>query len=389
MADSNRAQLYSLKESTWGATPASAMTQLRYNGESLGFNISNVTSNEVRSDRQVVDLIQVGAEASGGVDFELSYGAHDPFLAGALFSDWGTPVAISVSDDIAASNTSSALTSTSTDFTATSVAVGQWVRVSGFAASSGANNGYYQVTSVAANSLGVSPAPASDEAAAGLTIAVDGTLLRNGVTESSFTLEKAFTDVGKFIAFTGMVANSLNLTIETGSVIRASTAFMGKAASIGDVTIGTGTAVAASTNDVMNAVNNVGEVREAGAVLSGTALRSLSIQLANNLRGIQAVGSLGTVDIGSGRCTVTGSVSVYFSDGAWYEKYLAGTATSLSFRVQDAAGNAYVVGLPSVKLTSGRILAGGNDRDVMADFDFQALRDETTGCTIQIDRFAA
>ena len=389
MADSSRAQLYSLNESVWGTTPAAAMTQLRYTAESLGYNISNVTSNEVRSDRQIVDLIQVGAEASGNVDFELSYGAQDAVLAGALFSDWGTPVAVSASADIAASNAGSAFTSSATDFTAAGIAVGQWLRVSGFAASSGANNGYYQVTSVAANSLGVSPAPASDEAAGGLDIVMAGSVLRNGVTESSFTLEKAFTDVGKFIAFTGMVANTLSLDIQTGQVLRGSASFMGKAATIGDSTAGTGAPVAASVNDVMNAVNNIGEVREANVVLAGTVLRALSVRVANGLRGIQAVGALGNVDIGAGRCTVTGSVSIYFSDGAWYQKYLAGTQTSLSFRVQDGDGNAYVVSLPKVKLTGGRVQAGGNDRDVMADFDFQALRDPDTGCTIQIDRFAA
>ncbi len=389
MADSSRAQLYSLKETVWGTTPVSAMTQQRYTAETLGYNISNVTSNEVRSDRQVMDLIQVGAEASGNVDFELSYGAHDPFLAGALFSEWGTPVAISVADDIAASNAGGTFTSTVTDFVAAGIVAGQWLRVTGFAAAGGANNGFYQVTGVTANSVAVSPSPVTDEAASGLTVAIDGTVLRNGVTESSFTLEKAFTDIGKHIAFTGMVANTLSLDIQTGQVLRGSVSFLGRSAAIADASVGSGAPIAAPTHDVMNAVDNIGEVREAGAVLAGTALRSLSVQVANGLRGIQAVGALGNVDIGAGRCSVTGSVSVYFSDGAWYQKYLAGSATSLSFRVQDGDGNAYVVTLPKVKLTGGRVLAGGNDRDVMADFDFQALRDSATGCTLQIDRFAA
>lgn len=389
MADSSRAQLYSLKETVWGTTPASAMTELRYTAETLGFNINNVTSNEVRSDRQIVDLIQVGAEASGNIDFELSFGAHDPFLSGALFSSWGTPFAVTTSDDMGASNTDGELTSANTDFLALGIKAGQWIRVSGFTTADGANNGFYRVTSVAWNRLGVSPVPAVDEGGFQRTITLSGSMLRNGTTESSFTLEKAFSDVGKFIAFTGMVANTLSLDIETGQVLRGSASFMGKTATIGDTTVGTGVPVAATTNDVMNAVGNIGEVREAGVLLGGTALRSLSIRVANGLRGIQAVGSLGNVDIGAGRCTVTGSVSVYFTDGAWYQKYLAGAATSLSFRVQDAGGNSYIVTLPKVKLTAGRVQAGGNDRDVMADFDFQALSDPQSGCTIQIDRFAA
>lgn len=389
MADSSRAQLYYLAESTWGATPAAALTQMRFTAESLGFQIQNTTSREVRADRQVADLIQTGAEASGSVEVELSYGAHDALLAAALFSAWGTPVAVSAVDDIAASAAGAAFTSTTADFAAAGIVAGQWVRVAGFAASGGANDGYYRVTSVAAHALGVSPAPALDEAAAGLTVDIAGTLLRNGVTETSFTLEKQFADVGQMIAFTGMVPGSLGLDIRTGAVITGSIAFTGKAAAIGVVSVGTGAPVPASSNPVMNAVGHVGEVREDGVLMPDAALRELSIRLDNGLRGIQAVGSLGNVDVGAGRCTVTGRVSVYFADAALYAKYLAGTPTSLSFRVTDADGAGYVVTLPRVKLTRGSIVAGGNDQDVLADFDLQALRDPATGCTLQIDRFAA
>lgn len=389
MADASRAQLYYLAEPSWGVTPAAALTQLRFTGESLGFQIQSVSSREVRADRQVADLIQTGAEAAGSVELELSYGAHDALLAAALFSDWGAPVAVSASDDIAASAAGASFTSSLTDFAAAGIVVGQWVRVTGFAAAGGANDGYYRVTSVAAGALGVSPPPVVDEAAAGLTVDIAGTLLRNGVAETSFTLEKQFTDVGQMIAFTGMVPGSLALDIRTGAVITGSIAFTGKAAAIGTASVGTGLPTAAASNPVMNAVGHVGEVREDGVKLPEAALRELSIRLENGLRGVQAVGSLGNVDVGAGRCTVQGRVSVYFADGALYAKYLAGTPTSLSFRITDTDGNGYVVTLPRVKLTRGSILAGGNDQDVLADFDLQAMRDPVTGCTVQIDRFAA
>ena len=94
MADSSRAQLCYLAETTWGVTPVAAMTRMRFTGESLGFQIQNTTSREVRADRQVADLIQTGAEASGSVEVELSYGAHDALLAAALFSAWQAPVII-------------------------------------------------------------------------------------------------------------------------------------------------------------------------------------------------------------------------------------------------------------------------------------------------------
>ena len=389
MADSSRAQLYVVEETTWGTTPAAALTELRFTGESLGYSITNTTSNEVRADRQVADLIQTGASASGGVNFELSYGAYDPLIESALFSSWSTPLAVSVADDIAASNTNANFTSTSTSFVAAGIVPGQWVKVGGFAANAGENNGYYLVTSVAANALGVSPAPAADEAKDGLTVTIAGSTIRNVVTETSFTMEKKFADVGQYISFTGMVADQMSLSVQTGSILTGSFSFTGRQAAIATATVGTGAPVAAPTNPVMNAINNVGNLMEGGTVLAGVFVQTLSISLANNLRGIGAVGTLGNADLGHGRCQVTGSFDVYFADGALYQKYLGGTPTSLSFRVTDAAGNAYVLTLPRVKLTQGTIAAGAPNQDVIAQFQYQALRDPATDSTIRIDKFAA
>ena len=143
-------------------------------------------------------------------------------------------------------------------------------------------------------------APAGNESAGGLTVSINGSMIRNGVSETSLTLEKAFTDIGQYIAFTGMVADTMDLQIQTGRVLTGSFGFMGATASIDSATVGTGTPIPALTNPVLNAVNNIGQVMEGGVPLSGIFLQSLSLSLANGLRGIGAVGSLGNVDIGTG-----------------------------------------------------------------------------------------
>lgn len=385
MADSSRTQLYYIPESTWGTTPASAMTELRYTSESLGYTINNATSNEVRSDRQITDLIQTGASAAGAVNLEYSYNAYDILMESALFSTWSTTVAVA-GIDISAANSDNSYNATTTDFTAENMSVGQWIKVAGF--TTAANNGYCQVVSITATKLVVSGLTLVDEAA-GDSVTMAGSVLRNGTTETSFTLEKKFDDITQFISFTGMVAGQMNLTMSTGAILTGSFDFTGKSSAIAATTVGTGAPNPATVNPVMNTVSDVGNLLEGGNPLTGTFVQSLSIALANSPRGIGAVGTLGNADLGFGRCAVTGNVSVYFADAALYDKYLAGTATSLSFRVTDSAGNAYVFTLPNVKFSSGTIAAGGADQDVMADFAYQALRDTTTDATIQIDRFAA
>lgn len=57
-SDTARSQLFFTEEVTWGLTPAVALDAVRFTGESLNFAIDNVQSNEIRSDRQITDLIQ-------------------------------------------------------------------------------------------------------------------------------------------------------------------------------------------------------------------------------------------------------------------------------------------------------------------------------------------
>lgn len=93
MVDSSQTQLAYVVESTWGTTPATPTLLIqRFTGESLKPGINNVVSNEIRADRNVSDLIQVGYDAGGNIDFELSYGSFDTFLESLMFSTWSSNV---------------------------------------------------------------------------------------------------------------------------------------------------------------------------------------------------------------------------------------------------------------------------------------------------------
>ena len=64
MSDTNRVAIRIVEESTFGTTPSSpAFQELRVTSGNVGYTPTTVTSNEMRSDRQVTDLILVGAEA--------------------------------------------------------------------------------------------------------------------------------------------------------------------------------------------------------------------------------------------------------------------------------------------------------------------------------------
>ncbi len=328
--------------------------------------------------------MRTAVEARGDVQIELSYGAYDDLLAGAQMGDWSAAADLSATD-IAADDAGAQFTSTTTDFTAESLVLGQWIKVDGFA-DPGLNT-YYRVTSIAANALGVDPAPAAAEAA-GNTVTVKGSLLKNGTAAKSFTLEKQFADVGEFVSFTGMRVGQLSLAVQPGQIITGSFSFQGERATAAGASVGTGQPTAAPGNDVLNAIDHVTAVREGGQATT-LDVTGITLQLQNNLRSRQAMANLGPVGVGLGRVGVTGSFEAYFETRALYEKYLSFAETSLSFRVVDGAGNAYVFDLPRLKFTDGQVVAGGNDQDVLAQLSFTAVREAVGDMMLGISRFPA
>ncbi|HBL31850.1 MAG TPA: hypothetical protein DD490_33930, partial [Acidobacteria bacterium] len=265
------------------------------------------------------------------------------------------------------------------------IAPGQWIKLSGF--SNAANNGYFQASSVTANKVVLAGGTLANEAA-GATVGIGGSYLRNGVEAKSYTLEKAFTDIGEYVAFTGMRVASLNLTAETGAMITGAFSFQGKIATARGTSVGTGPVTAAPGHAVFNTVDNIQGLRIGGQAVAFD-VSSHNFTIDNTLRAQKAQGSLGNVGIGIGTLNVTGAVSAYFTSRTLYEKHLNWETSSFSFRVVDAAGNGYIFTFPALKFTDGNPLAGGKDQDIIAEMSWTAFRSATLGYTVQIDRFAA
>lgn len=89
LASTSLTQLRYIAETTPGTTPvAGNAINLRMTGESLDFGVQTETSKEIRSDRQITDVIQVGASCSGGFNLELSFKEYDPFIEALLQGTW-------------------------------------------------------------------------------------------------------------------------------------------------------------------------------------------------------------------------------------------------------------------------------------------------------------
>ena len=94
IADASKTKLSSIVEVTAGTTPATpTFLEKRFTGGSgLKHTQNYVTSNEIRADRNVSDIVRVGRMSEAAYDFELSYGGYDDWLEGLLQGTWTTNV---------------------------------------------------------------------------------------------------------------------------------------------------------------------------------------------------------------------------------------------------------------------------------------------------------
>lgn len=400
MSDSSSTQLFYRAESSWGEDPTQVspflpLRELRFTNESLNFAAQTAVSEEIRSDRQVSDIIRTGVESGGDVGVELSFGAFDDLFEGMLYNDWTTerdsdnfspaspPFLVQGSPE----GSQIAAGSPTTGFLDL-LTVGAFIEISGSTASP-ENDGFYRVTAQSgAGVIDVSPSLPTD----GLdTFRIRESHLRNGVVLKSFLLEKAFTDVSEFFTFTGMRVGTANISIAPGAILTGSFGFSGENATMQGASIIAGLTspetIPVAANDVYNAVDNVGNVLIDNVVDPDVCFTEISFDVENNLRFQPCIGQLESSGIGVGRTQISGTLSAYFINRTFFEKYLNFDTISVSFTVTDAAGNTYLLDFPSVKFTNGEVVAGGNDEDVLVTIEFTAKRDPTLGFTFGMNRF--
>lgn len=391
-ADSNRVGVRYVEETVWGTTPAGpVMKDLNLTSESFKSNVQTVTSDTIRSDRNVSDITQVGGGAGGDVGFEVRYGDIEDLIAGAFQNAWTTTA---VSATIASARVSAAVIQADSSSLNGALA-GQFLRIRN--ATTSANDGDFRITAVSVNgsTVRLSVADASSGAAAAFTSEVFGAgtslvgrNIRNGTTSKSYTVEKEFADVSSFAQYAGMRVTSMALNFESQQILTGSFGFTGKSQSTSSATVASAT-TPGSTNEVMNASGNVGRIWEGGQAIAGACFQSLSIDLNNNPREQAKIGSDVLAGVGTGRAEVTGNITAYFENNSLIDKFTSGTKTNFRFQITDAAGNSYIVDMPKVTYTDFTIAAGGGNQDVVQDGTWGASIDDDGVYSIQIDALDA
>lgn len=211
-------------------------------------------------------------------------------------------------------------------------------------------------------------------------------VLKAGSVKKQATWEKKFEtgSTDSYHRFKGCRVNGLNIAVKEKAIITSSIDIMGmSSATPATAAISGSSYTATNTNPIMSAVD-VGTIT-VGGTSSTVYYTDLSFALKNNCRVQNAIGSLNAIGIAYGRREVTGQMTAYFSDADLYEEYVAGNEGSISFILSDGT-NSYTFAFPRTKFLTGRVVAGGNGQDVMAEMTWQALYDSSQATSVKVTK---
>ena len=387
----NYSKLSWIEEIIPGETPANPTFQeLPINSIGLVESITTSISERIRSDRMIDDLVIVDADVGGGNDYELSFKAYKPMIISLLQCNKVAIgiVAISGASDISA-DASGAFNSTITDFTASNVAVGMWLNVSGFV--SAGNNGLHRITSVTANQIIVDinistlvteSAPAS--------VDMEGETYRNSNSPPenyTFKQEVQVNGTPYYGYYRGPQISEMTFDFETGSILTGAMTLVGRDATMQDSALPGESISPVADYRVMNSVSNLA-INITG-LPAGTVYETFNLAVNNNVNPKKGIGKLGAYGLGSFTNEVTAGVDMYFEDLTAYNYFKASTAFLSSFTLTDADGNIIIATIPACKFESLEMPVPGKDEFLMQTGSIRGVRDAITNCHIQFDFISA
>lgn len=385
-----------IAEVTPGVTPvAGNSTNLRFTNPTLKATIATTKSDEVSTDRLAPGSMRTDMNIDGGFDFELSGKEYDPFFEGVIGNSWthhGVAGLSAIFIATTTSNTVTAAVAPSGNSAFTLLGFGEWFKIIPDATQSQAIKDYYADTwfkthaSTASSATVLTLDPSTPIVAPGIVTSQSGwkisrSYVVNGSVIKSFSMEYAMTDVGEYMVYRGLRPSTLDLDISVGSQIKGSFGFLGMAHDSVTATTLPGTPIASNTFDVMSAVTDVGTIYESSTNLlsNGSFIKSLKLNINNNLRAQKAIQTFGNAGVGYGELGLSGTMEVYLPDATYYRKWLKGTNTALSIGMADSLGNGYLLDFDKVTFRDVALNPGGRNDDVMLTLPFDAFRNGAQG----------
>ena len=345
----------------------------RFISEEYSGTPETTESQQIRTDRMSSGQVVTGLTVGGGHSFELAKEtAIDDFMESAMFSTWGTSTlkTRALTLDV----TAKTITAVSGSFVTDGIVVGDFITLGGFTAPT--NNVTVMVTSVAALILGYNGPTAMVDGTGVTTTYKRADKLSIGTTKKSFTIEKAFTDLTtKALIYRGMIAASMDLNVEYGSLVNGQFGMSGNDYVAADAASEFATYLSYITAPATTqSLNGSVDMPFLSTDVTGTydtdnfCIQSLNLTLSNNLTTQTCIGKAAPEDYTPGTAQIEVSLSSYLKDGNWdlLAKKLSQESFAIGFQVKNADGW-YAFYLPAIQVSFDDPASGGANQDISMD----------------------
>jgi hypothetical protein len=205
-------------------------------------------------------------------------------------------------------------------------------------------------------------------------------VLKIGTTETSFSFQTAFKDIGRFHVMTGGVVNETSISIKPDSIVTCTFTLVGKDMTVSAVDLDAAPAPAGTTEPFDALTGTISEGGGSIAIVTG-----LDFSISNSIEATKAIGAAVAAEQIEGLCAVTGTVTAYFENDTLLEKFINETSSSISVTLTDPASNTLTFDFPNVLYTGGEVALSGTG-PVTLSMPFTALYDATEATTIKITR---
>lgn len=209
--------------------------------------------------------------------------------------------------------------------------------------------------------------------------------IKIGQTLKSFSIEEYAADIDQASLFTGMVVNSMAVSIQNNQTVQTTFNFLGKDMAVGGIEK-TVTAAAIANPFDGNVSNSVVGVADTGSTASSiNTVTGIDFSINNNLEPSFNLGSAVTGQTIYGNAVVEGTITAYFEDLTLFNRFLNETETNLEVSVANAAGLTYSFIFPRCKFNGAPKPVDGPGARLLT-IPFQALYDATALTTLIIER---
>ncbi len=348
----------------------------RFTSENYSGTPETTESQNIRTDRLSSGQVVTSLSVEGGHNFELAKEeAIEDFMESAMYNVWTTSTLKSATMDIDTSLQT--ITRASGSFTTDGVVVGDFLKLTNFAAAG--NNVIVMVMEVTSATVIKYAGPTGM-----VTVVADAAnfqvcdKISIGTTKKSLTVEKTFTELTtKGLVYRGCIVNEMELNIGYGSLINGSFKTMGNDYDQADAASEFASYLeyfkAAATSQSLNGsvdmpflATNVTGTWEQDAL----CIQSLKLGLNNNLTTLNCIGREAPDDYSPGTAQVTASLSSYLKDANWnmLAKKLSQESFALGFEVKNSDGW-YGFYIPALQVTFDDPMSAGANQEVSMEMN--------------------